>query len=213
MILIQLCCDELHQRLQLGLHPAIHTGVCRRRPRGVVRVELIDLCIENVERIGVPQGAHEFALAFADRLVIETGRQPRRAAGIEIPAHSVRALLIHRIPRADDVALVLAHLLAILILHMAQHQAVFVAGLVKDQCRDGQQRIEPSARLVDGFADELRREKALEQLLIFKRIMELRKRHAAAVVPAVDDLRHPVHGLAALGAGEGDLIDKRLVKL
>ena len=43
--------------------------------------------------------------------------------------------------------------------------------------------------------------------------MELRKRHAAAVVPAVDNLRHPVHGLAALGAGEGDFIDKRLVKL
>ncbi len=72
---------------------------------------------------------------------------------------------------------------------------------------------EPSRRLVDGFADELCGEEPLKQLLIFKRIMELRERHAAAVVPAVDNLRHPVHGLAALGAGKVTLSINGFVKL
>ena len=53
----------------------------------------------------------------------------------------------------------------------------------------------------------------MEQFLIFKRIMMLRKRHGTGVKPAVNHLRHAFHRLAADRAGEGDLIDIRPVQL
>ena len=61
--------------------------------------------------------------------------------------------------------------------------------------RNRELRIEPTARLVDRFADEVRREVRFEQLFraFFVRIAELRERHRAGVEPAVDDFRNATH--------------------
>ena len=75
------------------------------------------------------------------------------------------------------------------------------------------ERIEPAARLVDGFGDEIRRELTLEKLFVFKRIVMLGKRHGAGIKPAVDNLGDALHLLAALGAFYGDRVDVGAVKL
>ena len=53
----------------------------------------------------------------------------------------------------------------------------------------------------------------LELLLVFKRIMPLRERHGAGIIPAVDDLVLAVHLAAALRAGERHVVDVRAVQL
>ena len=107
----------------------------------------------------------------------------------------------------------LAHLLAVLILHEAQHQAVFKRRAVEDQRADGQQRVEPAARLVDGFGDEIRREVLLEDLLVLKGIVPLGERHGAGIIPAVDHFAGARHVAMALGALHAHAIDERLVQL
>ena len=101
----------------------------------------------------------------------------------------------------------LAHLAAVGVLHMAQHQAVFEGRAAEHLRGDGQQGVEPAAGLVDGLGNEIGREAGLELVLVFKRIVPLRKGHGAGIVPAVDDLLDAVHGLAAVRAAQNNLID------
>ena len=201
----------LHQGIQPGEQPFVHAG--EFRGLFLLRVVAIDGGVQAEEGVDVPQRAHEFALRFADHIAREAAGQPRRAHGIEVPAHGVRALLIQHIPRVHHVALVLAHLLAVLILHVAQHQAVFKRRAVEDQRADGQQRVEPAARLVDGFGDEIRREVFLEDFLVFKGIVPLGERHGAGIVPAVDHFAGARHIAMALGALHAHAVDERLVQL
>ena len=107
----------------------------------------------------------------------------------------------------------LAHLLAVLILHMSHDDAVFERVGIEHAGRNRQQRVEPAAGLVDGFGDEVRREAALKLLLVLKRIVPLRERHRAGIVPAVDNLFFAVHFAAALRAGQHDIVDIRAVQL
>src|SRR5699024_3398615 len=72
---------------------------------------------------------------------------------------------------------------------------------------DRQQGVEPSSCLVHCLGNKVCRELLLEQLLIFKRIVMLCKRHGTAVKPAVDYFRHAVHLSAALRTLDGHCID------
>ena len=209
---IQVLIHGLDERVELGEDPAVHDRA--RRGLGIVLgVEVVDVGVEHEEGVGVPERAHVLALQFAYRLVGEAGGQPRRGRGVEVPAHGVRALLVQHVPGRDDVAQVLAHLDAVLVLHKAQHHAVLKRVAVKEQGGDGQQRVEPAAGLVHGLGDELGRKVLLEDLLVLKGVVPLRKGHGAAVVPAVDDLGHAVHDAAALLALKGDLVHIGLVQL
>ena len=67
--------------------------------------------------------------------------------------------------------------LAVLVEDEAEDDAVLKTGLVKDQRRDRVEAVEPAARLVDRFGNEIRGEGLVEKLLIFKRVMILRERH------------------------------------
>ena len=96
---------------------------------------------------------------------------------------------------------------------MAHDDAVAERVGVKQAGGDRQQRVEPAAGLVDRLGDEVRREAALELLLVLERIVPLREGHGAGVVPAVDDLLLAVHVSAALGAGQHDAVDVRAVQL
>ena len=179
----------------------------------IERIEIVDIGIEHIEGIGIPQRAHELSLPFLHGAVVVAVRQPRCAVLIEVPADRIRTVLPQRIHRIDGVALRLRHLAAVLVLHMAENDDVLVRRLVKEQRRDGDERIEPAARLIDRLGDEVCRETALENLLVFKRIMPLCKRHRAGIEPAVDDLGHAVHLSAALGAADRHGIDVGAMQL
>ncbi len=87
--------------------------------------------------------------------------------------------------------------------YQPQADHVLVADAVKNQPADGKQRIEPSARLVNSFTDEIRGELLFEFLNIFKRIMPLRHRHRAGIKPYVNQFLDAPHGaLPALRAGK-----------
>ena len=177
------------------------------------RVKLIDVGIEHIEAIGVPQRRHEPARRVVERIRRKAAGQPRRGGGIEEPAHGVRALLFQHLRGADDVAQMLAHLVAVLVLHMPQHHAVFKGSRAKDERRNRQKRIEPAARLVDRLGNEIGREAALEFFLVFEGVVPLREGHGARIVPAVDDLLDAVHRLAAVRAFDNDVINVGTMQL
>ena len=83
---------------------------------------------------------------------------------------------------------------------MAQHDAVLKRLRTEHTGADRQQRVKPSPRLVDGFADKVRRKPPLELFFVLKRIMPLGKRHRTGIIPAVDDLVDAAHLFAALRA-------------
>ena len=63
--------------------------------------------------------------------------QPRSAVDIEVPADGVGAVFFQGIEGIHGVALALTHLLAVLILYMAQNDHVLKAGLIEQQGRLG----------------------------------------------------------------------------
>ena len=176
-------------------------------------IKFVDVCVKHEERIGVPERAHKLTLAFDDGLAVEAVRQPRCAVDIEIPADGIGAVGLERFERIHRVAFGLAHLLAVFVLHVAEHDDVLVRSLVEQQGRLRKQGVEPASGLVDSLGDELCRELSLEEVLVLKRIMMLCEGHCAGIEPAVDNLGHPLHLAAALGALDGDLVDIRSVKL
>ena len=98
------------------------------------------------------------------------------------------------------IALGLAHLLSVLIQHKPHDNYIFIRRLVEQQGGLSKEGIEPSSGLVHCLGYKLGRELGLEQFLILKGIMVLRKGHGAGIKPAVNHLRHTLHGLIALGA-------------
>ena len=78
----------------------------------------------------------------------------------------------------------------------------FIGRFVEDQGGNGQQGIEPASGLITASGDEVGGELPLEQFLVFKGIMMLGEGHGAGIEPAVNDLRHPLHGAAAFGQGK-----------
>ena len=104
--------------------------------------------------------------------------------------------------------------------HEAEHNAVAVgvrvgdlsngalgvvllgAVLAEQERADRQQAVEPAAGLVEGLADEVGGELLLKVLGVLVRVAPLGEGHRAAVVPAVDDLRHALHLRAPAAKGE-----------
>ena len=128
-----------HHRVQTREHPAIHHRKLVIIQRILGRIEFVDICIEHVERVGVPQRSHEFARALLHGIVVEAVRQPRCAVLIEVPADRVRPMPAERIHWVNSVALGLAHLLSVLVLHMTEHNDVAIGALIKEQRADGDQ--------------------------------------------------------------------------
>ena len=100
----------------------------------------------------------------------------------------------------DDVAERLRHLLALGVGDVPEAEHGLVGRPVEQQRRDGDQRVEPAARLVDRLADVVGGEALLEDVLVLERRVVLGERHAARVEPDVDHHRLALHRLAAVGA-------------
>ena len=209
----QILIRGFHGGMQAAEHPLVHDGKLVVVQRIFGGVEFVDVGVQHEEGVGVPQGAHELALALLHRLAVEAVGQPRGGVGVEVPADGVRAVGGEGVEGIHGVALGFAHLLAVLVLHQAEDDDVFIGGLVEQQRGDGQQRIEPAAGLVHRLGDEVGGELLFKQVFVFKGIVVLREGHGAGIEPAVDDLRHALHGLAALRAADGHRVDVGAVQL
>ena len=117
-----------HEGVQAGKYPPVHGGQVFAHQLMPGGVEVIYVRIKNVEGVGVPEGSHILALAFGYGLCGEAVGEPGHGAGVEIPAHSVCALIVQEHPWVYHVAYVLAHLSAFLILNVTQHDAVEEGG-------------------------------------------------------------------------------------
>ena len=67
-------------------------------------IELIDVGIQHIEGVGVPEGTHELALGLGNCFLGEAVGQPGHGGGIEIPAYGVCALLVKQYPGVHNVA-------------------------------------------------------------------------------------------------------------
>lgn len=156
-VIAEIVVHSFYHGIHLGEEPFVHYGKLIVLQCIFCRVELVDIRIEDEERIGVPQGSHELSLSLCHSLAMETVRQPGRAVDIEVPADRVRAVFLQRVERIDGISLGLAHLLAVLILHMSQDDDILVRRLIEDQRGDRQQGVEPSSCLVHRLGDKVRR--------------------------------------------------------
>ena len=154
------------------------------------------------ERVDVPQLAQEQPHALADLVGVEQVGVPRLLGGEEVPAQRVGAVAVEDLPRVDDVAQRLGHLAALAVEDQPEAQHALVRRPAEQQRRDGEQRVEPAARLIERLADVVGREALLEALLVLERRVLLGERHRAGVKPHVDDLGHARHRLART-AGTG----------
>ena len=122
-------------------------------------------------------------------------------------------MLVDDVPRHDDVPEGLGHLLALGVRDVPEAQDRLVRRTIEEQRGDGQQGVEPAARLVDGLADVVRGEARLEVLLALERRVVLGERHGARVEPHVDHLRHAPQRLATGGRGDLDVVHVRPVRV
>ena len=175
----------------------------------------LNIGIHDEKTVDIMEGAHELLQCFVNSLHLEGALCPRRTSGEHIPPHSVCALLIQNRPRIDGVAATFAHLLSIGCHDELKAEAIFVGRLVVKERACRQKAIEPAARLIDGFGDEISRIRGWKRsricricriCRIVKRVVPLRRVRASGIKPAIDDIRHAMHGAAALIAGENDIV-------
>ena len=193
--------------------PAVERGLGVRAARRSSGAPSSRVRVEDEERVGVPERQQELADRLADGVGAEAVAGPRLLGGEVVPAEGVGAVGVDDLVRVDEVAEPLAHLPALGVEDQPEADAVQVVGLVEQQHRLGELRVEPAARLVDPLADEVGREAPLELLLVLERVVELRERHRAAVVPGVDHLGDAPHLAAARLAGQDDVVDVGTVEV
>ena len=197
----------LDERVQLADQPAVeqrpllHRHVLRRR------VEAVDVGVHGEEAVRVPQGEQELAHHLVDHVGAEAAGAPGLLAREHEPAEGVGALVVEDVVGLHDVALALAHLLAVGVEDVAEADDALEGAAALDERGDGEQAVEPAARLVDGLADVVGGEALAEELLVLERVVPLAERHGAGVEPGVDDLRDAAHLAGAVGAGEDDVVD------
>ncbi len=137
VVAVEACVNGLDEGVQLGEQPAVHDRQVLRLPLAVRhifrRIELVDLRVQHIERISVPQGAHEFRAALEHGFLVEALGQPGRGAVVEVPADRIGAELRKRFEGIHGIALGLAHLLAVLVLNEAEHDDVFIRGAAEQQ--------------------------------------------------------------------------------
>ena len=122
-------------------------------------------------------------------------------------------MAVDDVPRRDDVAERLRHLLALGVGDVAEAQHGLVGALVEEQRRDRDQRVEPAAGLVDRLADVVRGELLVELVLVLERGVPLGERHRARVEPDVDHLGDAAQRLAAGRRRDHDVVDERAVRV
>ncbi len=193
--------------LQARERPAVEVVAGLGRLAEVERPEMLGVGVEDPEGVGVPEGEQELTDRLADGLDREPVSRPGLLGRQVVPAEGVGAVGRDHLPGVDDVAAALRHLLALGVEDQPEADAVAEARAVEQQGRLGEQRVEPSARLVLGLADVVGREELLEGLLVLERVVVLGEGHRAAVVPGVDHRVDAPHLAPAALALDHDLVD------
>ncbi len=207
--MIQAVGDGLHGRGQATQSPPIK--VIGRRD--VARLDAVDVRVHDVEAVRVPELQQELPQRLADRVDAEQVAVPRQLVRQEVPAERVRAVAVDDVPRHDDVAERLRHLLALGVGDVAEAEDGLERALVVEQRGDRDQAVEPAAGLVDRLTDVVGRVLLLEFLLILERRVPLRERHRAGVEPDVDHLGHAAQRLAAGRRRDLDLVHERAMRI
>ena len=142
-------------------------------------VELVDVCVENIESVGIPESAHKLALTLFNCLCVEAVGKPGGGVCVEIPADCVCAVLFEGVEGVYCVALGFRHLLTVFVLNKTENDDVLIGGLIKEKGRDCEKRIEPASCLVNSLGDEFCGELLLEEVFVFKGIVMLCEGHCA----------------------------------
>ncbi len=129
---------------------------------------MIQVGVGDKERIDIPERQGKVSHHLADQVNREAPLLPGRRGGVQVPAEGIGAVGIEHIPGIDDVAARFGHFLPFAIQHQPQANHILEGHAVMQQGADGVQRIEPAARLVDCFADEIRRVLFPEGVFIFE---------------------------------------------
>ena len=152
--------------VELGEDPAVeHVGGSAVGPRRARRLPAVEVGVGGEEGEHVPEREQRLAGRLPDALVGHPAGGPR----LSRPRRSTSAARRRRggrrsrhgsmtLPRG------LRHLLAVGVDDEAEAHHVAVGRRVEHQRVDGEQRVEPAARLVDGLADEVGRERRVEGL-------------------------------------------------
>ena len=201
-----------HGAMQQRERPAVDLGTLGERDV-LGQVDAIELRVHHEERVGVPPGVDEPGRHSAHEVDGDALLRLRRDPARQVPAQGVGADVVEDVVGVDDVADRLRHLLAVLVHDVGEADAVAVRDAVRHERRDGVQRVEPAAGLVDGLADVVGGEAALEQLPVLERVVELGVGHGARVEPAVDDLRNAAVRASVVRVHEGDLVHGRPVQV
>ena len=116
VLVVRLC-----HRARLRQHPAVERAALRHSDvaRLVVGIETVQCGVIGVEAVDVPQCEEHLGVGLSNPIRVEIGGRPRRALRGHVPTDRVSALLVEVVPRVDDVALRLAHLLAFLVQDVA----------------------------------------------------------------------------------------------
>ena len=158
VVVVETLGDGLDRRGQPRQRPAVE--IVRRR--GIARLDAVDVRVQDVEAVRVPELEQELAQRLADGLDAEQVAVPRQLVRQEVPAERVRAVAVDHVPRHDDVAERLRHLLALGVGDVAEAEDGPVRALVEQQRGDRDQAVEPAAGLVDRLADVVGGELLLE---------------------------------------------------
>ncbi len=200
-------------RVHPGEEPPVHDREAVIVQSVLGGIKAVDVRIQRVERVGVPQRAEELSLSLLHGLARELLGQPGSAIRVEVPADRIGAVGVQGIHRVDGIALGLRHLVAVLVEHEAHDNDVLEGRLVEQERCLRMQGVEPASCLVHSLGDEGCRELLLKQVLVLKGIVELGIRAGAGVKPAVDDLRDALHGAAAVGALDREIVHVWSVEL
>ena len=134
--------------------------------------------IQGEEIIRAPQRQHDLADGITDAVRRNdkvASPQDRRAH--KEPAHGVRTVFIENTVDIRIITQMLAHFLPVIAKHYAMADHIFECRAVKQCCCHNVEGIEPSAGLPDIFHNIVPGEMLLKIFTVFKRIVELGKRH------------------------------------
>ena len=177
------------------------------------RLKSVQQRVSDEEAVGVPKGQQELPNCFFDKVLREAARVAGRGRRKQVPAQGIGSVGVDDRPWLHDVALGLAHLLALVVQDEAQAYDVLVARLLAQEHGQGVEAVEPASGLVNTLAYVVGRELAIgEHRVVARRCVELSVGHRARVEPAVQHLGDTVHSAAAF-AGDRHLVDVRAVQV
>ena len=101
--------------------------------------------------------------------------------------------------------------MALFIKNVTVHNQVFVGRLIENQSGNGMHGIEPASGLINTLGNEVGRKGLIKQITMFKRVVQLGKRHRATVEPNINQLRCAVEAYTL--PDKINFINKRFVQI